>query len=86
MDNFTLKDEENNEWTGSKQQTDEHILENKGNGKPIILRQFEFSLPPGTPTPTKDDILGVHKTKIMGFLWKDELTLIQEPKVVFNED
>jgi hypothetical protein len=57
-------------------------LADDGSGKEVILRRFQFQFPPNLPTkPTKKEILAFHKDKLNIFLWKDELELIQTPKV-----
>lgn len=57
-----------------------------GEGIPVIIRAFQFQLPPGLPhTPSKQELLDHHTKRIEVFLWKDGLELIQEPKVVFGK-
>lgn len=57
-------------------------LVDDGSGKPVILRRFQFQFPPNLPhKPTKKQILEYHKDKLNIFLWKDELELVQTPKV-----
>jgi len=45
-------------------------------------------LPPLKPEemPTPQQFIDVHKTKITGFLWRDELVPIQEFKCIFSKD
>lgn len=76
-------------WIGQEIEARSDIgFENdQGDGKPIILRQFEFALPMGVPMnqlPSKAKLLEFHKSKIVAFLWKDELELIAEPKIVME--
>ena len=77
---------ENVVWEADEQETETHPLVNEGNGKPIILRTFEFELPPGVEMPSNQHIIEAHKSKITAFLWKDELVLIQDLKVVRSKD
>ena len=76
------------EWQGQTVETPTTPLMNDDTGKPIILRQFEFQLPPlkAEEMPTAEQFIAVHKTKIMGFLWRDELVPIQEFKCIFSKD
>jgi hypothetical protein len=74
------------EWEADHQETDTVPLVNKGNGKPIIMRMFEFTLPPMEKVPTNQQLLEAHKSKITAFLWKDELVPIMEFKVVKSKD
>lgn len=60
-------------------------LADDGSGRPVILRRFQFKFPPNLPQkPTKKEILEFHKDKLNIFLWKDELELVQIPKVRVN--
>ena len=57
-------------------------LADDGSGQPVILRRFQFQFPPDIPKkPTKKELLAFHKDRLNIFLWKDELEMIQEPKV-----
>jgi len=78
----------NIEWEGQEVQTEETPLMNDGSGKPIILRVFDFDLPPLKPEelPTEQQLLNAHKTKLTAFLWRDELVPIQEFKLIFSKD
>lgn len=61
-------------------------LADDGSGKEVILRRFQFSFPPNLPKkPTKKEILAFHKDRMNVFLWKDELELIQEPKIIIGK-
>jgi hypothetical protein len=75
-------------WEGEQSETEQVSLMNNGTGKPIIMRVFQFELPPLPPEqfPTPEQLLSVHKTKIMGFLWRDELVPIHEMKCVIDKD
>lgn len=75
-----MPDVDNEEWHGAAVETDATQLTDTVNGKPIIMRVFEFKLPPLKPEemPTKEQLLDFHKTKIMGFLWRDELVPIKD--------
>lgn len=53
-------------------------------GIPIILRRFQYQLPPKTQI-NKEEILKHHKPRILPFLWKDGLEEIAEPKVVIGK-
>jgi len=76
------------QWEGQEVQTDETPLMNDGSGRPIILRVFDFDLPPLKPEelPTSEQLLNAHNTKLTAFLWRDELVPIQDFKLVFSKD
>lgn len=74
------------EWEADHQETDAVPLIDGGTGKPIILRTFEFQIAPNEKVPTNEQLIEAHKSKITMFLWKDELVLIQELKVVKSKD
>lgn len=57
-----------------------------GSGKAVVIRRFDFGLPPLTQVPTKDQLLQAHKGKIIAFLWKDELELIRDLKIEMSKD
>lgn len=80
---------DNLEWYAGGGETDKHLLANQGEGKPIILRDFEFQLPPLKPEemPTKQQLLDFHRSKIMAFLWRDELIPIEkEWRLIWGQD
>ena len=74
------------EWEGAHEETDTHPLADHGGGRAVILRTFEFQLPPMDKLPTNQELLEAHKGKITAFLWKDELVPIQEFKIVRSKD
>lgn len=76
------------QWEGKEIETETTPLANDDSGKPVILRVFDFDLPPMPPEyfPTKEQLINFHKTKITGFLWRDELVPIQEFKCIFSKD
>lgn len=59
-----------------------------GSGKRVILRRFDFELPPYPveQRPTKEKLLQFHKSKILVFLWKDELEPIEEFKITIAKN
>lgn len=60
----------------------------KGDGRPIILRQFEYAFPPGmTYIPKAEDILteGYIKFLETTLYFVDELEMVQHPKVVIGD-
>lgn len=76
------------EWEGSSVQTDMTLLANDGTGNKVILRVFDFDLPPMKleERPSVDQLLAVHKTKLTAFLWRDELVPVEKFKLVFSPD
>lgn len=75
-------------WDAQEIETKSTALVDDGSGKPIILRKFDFELSPSIPKehlPSKLQLLQFHKSKVIAFLWKDELELVQEMKLVFDK-
>lgn len=58
-------------------------IEDPATGKAVILRVFEFEIPKDIKIlPTKEQMLAHHRSRVIAFLWKDELDLIGEPRIV----
>ena len=72
-------------WQGQDIQFNQQVLD-KGEGKPIILRQFDFSIPVGVQLPEKKEIASTYQNFIDGFLWKDGLRRIDDLRVVLQKD
>jgi hypothetical protein len=72
-------------WTGSSVGTDEVPLIDNGSGKKLFLRQFSFKVPKGEHLPD-EELLDYNKSKILAFLWKDELVYAGIMKVVWKDD
>ena len=84
---FTAQGSEGS-WVGQEIEFKSGPIEDTGTGQPIILRTFEFSIPPGVPKnllPSKKQLLDFHRSKVIAFLWKDELELVMEPKIVLSK-
>ena len=79
---------QNINWEGKEVETEATPLMNDDTGKPIIMRVFDFDLPPlkEEELPTTAQLIDFHKTKITGFLWRDELVPIQDFKAMFSKD
>lgn len=74
-------------WEAQQLEVHSDPLEDAGTGRTIVIRRFSFQLPPNLPyRPSKAAILEQHRTRIITFLWKDELELIMEPKVVMGKN
>lgn len=80
-----IQDDNNHEWESGGGETEAKPLVNEGSGKPIILRTFEFKLPPTMDMPKDTDILDAHRSRITIQLWKDELVPIMEFKVIKDQ-
>lgn len=61
------------------------LEDDKGVGKAVVIRQYQYELPKNLPQPSKAQLLLIHKPRIQDQLWLDELELILEPKVVFSD-
>lgn len=82
-------DQDNNNWEVQQIETKSDPLVDDQTGKETIIRQFEFMLPPSLPKgmefPSKDQLLKFHRSKVIAFLWKDELELIDEPRIEISK-
>lgn len=80
---------DNQDWYGQGVETDPVNLEEDGSGKAIIMRVFEFTLPPfesDDDLPTEAELVEAHKSKITAFLWRDELVPVMDYKAVISAD
>lgn len=73
------------DWTGQEVGTDEVPLMDSGTGKKLFLRQFAFQVPPGEH-PIDEELLAYNRSKVLAFLWKDELVFAGVMKVVWKDD
>ena len=75
-------------WYGKEDKTDEKLMHDKGTGKAIVIRLFEFKFPPTLEKlPTKEEILTPEYIKQMQTqLWSDSLRLVMEPRVVIDKE
>jgi hypothetical protein len=76
------------EWEGQDIQTDSVPMINDGSGKAVIVRVFDFMLPPlkDEEIPSDEELIRIHKTKLTAFLWRDELVPVQKFKCVLSND
>lgn len=79
---------DNHDWYGQSAETEKVNLEDKAQGQPIVMRVFEFTLPPfdKDDLPTEDELVEAHKSRITAFLWRDELVPVMEYKAVMSDD
>lgn len=89
---FTVKDEQgfNNSVQNIIATPTSDVPLDAGNyGKKTVVRSFFFQLPPrpkGVALPDSKILLNQHRSRIIAFLWKDELELIEEPKLYWRKD
>lgn len=72
------------DWTGQSVGTDEVPLMDSGTGKKLFLRQFAFAVPPGAERPSDEELLSYNRSKVLAFLWKDEMAYAGVMKVVWD--
>lgn len=81
--------QDNFDWYGQSVETDPTPLEDDASGKAVIMRIFEFTLPPfenEEDVPNEQELVEAHKSKITAFLWRDELVPVMEYKAVISDD
>ena len=81
-------DFEKEEWYGGGGETEKVALVDNASGQKIIMRVFNFQLPPLKPEdmPTNEQLLEAHKSRLITFLWRDELVPVMDMKVVIADD
>lgn len=75
---------ENVQWEVQKAEVHSDPVFDPGTGGKVIVRRFSFRLPPGLKEQlSHKEILEYHKTHtVIPMLWKDELDLLDEPRIV----
>lgn len=75
---------ENVQWDVQKAEVHSDPVLDPGTGMKVIVRRFNFRLPPGLKERmSNEEILGYHKkATVIPMLWKDELELLDEPRIV----
>lgn len=69
-------------WVGQEIEvkSDTQLSDDKGVGRPVILRHFEFAANPiafKQRKPTKQELFDNHRAMIEAYLWKDGLTPVE---------
>lgn len=79
---------ENIKWYAKEDQTEEKLMHDKGVGEPVVIRLFEFKLPPNIEKlPTSEEILTPEYLKhLKASLWADALRLVMDPRVVIDKE
>ena len=75
-------------WYGKEDRTEEKSIHDKGKGEPVLIRLFEYRLPPTLEVlPTKEQILTPEYIKDLKVnLWADALRLVMEPRVFIDKE
>lgn len=68
-------------WEGEEGIVHSDPLMDSGTGARVIIRKFDFAVPVGVQLPPKDQLLAFNRSKIISFLWMDELELIKDLKI-----
>lgn len=69
-------------WEAQEMQTEKVEIRDPGQGKPLILRTFEFQLNPALPKDfkfSKQDIFNSHGQQIKTLLWADGMIPLDNP-------
>ena len=81
------------EWEGEQlqSQSDTKLEEDKGTGKPVILRFFEFGANIDSfkkHKPTAQELFNSHLQGIKSLLWRDGLSFYEDvqPRLIFSKD
>jgi len=87
----TVKDETGVDWQGQTIEAKAALIEkdSMNYGETTVVRTFFFQLPSrpsGVPLPTKESLLVNHRSRVVAFLWKDELELIEEPRIYWRKE
>lgn len=82
-------DIDDNTWEGSQLEATSDPLIDSNQGKPYVIRFFEYSINPQVEyTPSKQELFNHHYKQIRNDLWKDGLTAVESvsPRVLFSKD
>jgi hypothetical protein len=91
--NLPSKKVEDLQWEGEEVRAESKtkLEEDKGTGRPIVLRFFEFGANFAAfknRKPTAQELFNSHKKGMEAMLWSDELVFFQdvEPRLQFSKD
>lgn len=91
--NLPSKKVENLEWEGETVQAESkvNLQDDRGTGKPIVLRFFEFGVNPQAfkdHKPTAQELFNTHIRGMESLIWSDGLIFCKEiePKLWFSKD
>lgn len=78
---------ENVNWDVQQGEVHSDPVEDPGTGQKVIVRRFMFQMPPGVKERlTQNEIYDYHKKHtVIPMLWKDELELLDEPRIVVGK-
>lgn len=87
-DQFQIDAGKEKKWYGQEVGVEaDQVFIDEAKGKPVIIRQFEFSFNPETvrkirqkkiPAPTRQELFNAHWPQIKVMLWGDGLVAIEE--------
>ena len=93
IDEQSIEGEKDVQYEVSKGEvhSDVHLEDDKGVGKAIVLRHFDFSANPEAfraQTPSKQTLFNLHKNQIYAHLMSDGLSVFEEvsPKVMISKN
>jgi hypothetical protein len=70
-------------WNVKSAEVHADPMEDLGTGQKVIARRFNFQRPPGIEQISHEELLEWHKKHtVIPTLWKDELELIDEPRII----
>jgi hypothetical protein len=73
----------NIDWDVQQAEVHSDPVYDPGTGPKAIVRRFNFQMPPGKRTTTTEEIFDYHKKNtVIPMLWKDELELLDEPRII----
>lgn len=73
-------------WQGEEAIVHSDPLMDDGSGMKVIVRKFDFAVPQGVLLPPKDQLLTANRSKIISFLWMDELELIKDLRIEISKN
>jgi hypothetical protein len=81
------------EWEATRAEvhSDTNLEDDKGHGKAIVIRSFDFLANPETfkqQIPTKQELFNAHRIQIEGALFRDDLKVYEDvsPKVIISKN
>lgn len=68
-------------WEGEEALVHSTPLVEDGSGPTVLVRKFDFAIPPNVQLPAKEKLLEFHRSKVLAFLWADELEPIKDLRI-----
>lgn len=93
VENDSIDESKSVQWeaTGAEVHSDTNLEDDKGHGKAIVIRSFDFLASPEAfrhHIPSKQELFTAHRIQIEGAMYADELKIYEDvpPKVMISKN